>query len=300
MVRYDDRRRAQIAAMADPDRLELLALILGSDTEVTVAGLAGPGGDGDRFAAHLTVMAQVGLLIVDGERYRPSADALARFGGSAVGHTTAPTAGVDPGDHGRLLRRIAEDLARECADHFAPETIAEFVMDSYQLLASRATVRVHLPALTARFAAERLTALVQAADADHDFRRDVLFVCVRNAGRSQIAAALMRSVAGDRLRVRTAGSLPAARVDPVVRSELVRRGVAGLTEFPRPLTSEVVRASGVVVTMGCGDACPVVPGRRYVDWQVADPVGRPAGEVRRIVEDISTRVLGLVRELDAS
>lgn len=180
MVRYDDRRRAQIAAMADPDRLELLALILGSDTEVTAAGLAGPGGDGDRFAAHLTVMAQVGLLIVDGERYRPSADALARFGGSAVGHITAPAAGVDPGDHRRLLRRIAEDLAREYADHFAPETIAEFVMGSYQLLASRATVRVHLPALTARFAAERLTALVQAADADHDFRRDVLFVCVRD------------------------------------------------------------------------------------------------------------------------
>ncbi|TFF04479.1 arsenate reductase ArsC [Cellulosimicrobium terreum] len=247
-------------------------------------------------------MTDVGILVRIGHgrqaRYRPTPDALARFGGAAIGVPhRAGAAHVPSGDHDRLLRRIAADLSATYADVLAPETVTRFVTDSYDLLAARATVRRYLPALTARFAADRLAALTleRQGVVPH---RDVLFVCVRNAGRSQIAAAVLRSVAGDRVRVRTAGSVPAGQIDPVVRAELAQRGLDALTEFPRPLTDEVVRASGVVVTMGCGDACPVFPGRRYVDWTVDDPSGRPRQDVARIVDDITARVHDLVRQID--
>src|SRR5690606_9726201 len=111
---------------------------------------------------------------------------------------------------------------------------------------------------------------------EHDRGRttvDVLFVCVRNLGRSQIAAALLRARAGSSLVVAPAGSRPAETFGPAVRLELRRRGLDGLIDFPRPLTSDMVRASRFVVTMGCGDACPVIPGRHYLDWPVADPAG---------------------------
>ncbi|WP_418275924.1 low molecular weight phosphatase family protein [Isoptericola jiangsuensis] len=298
----------QIATMADPDRLRLLALIMTDRSgEPSAAHLAGPAASAPDLAAvraHLGSMAEAGLLATlpaaDGEtRFRPTPDAIVRFGGAALGSPgPARPERVDPGDHARLLTRITLDLAADHAHVLAPETVARFVSDSYELLASRATVRRHLPALTARFAADRLAALVTSTGAGTSApARDVLFVCVRNAGRSQIAAAVLRSAAGSRVRVRTAGSAPSARLDPIVRAELDRRGLTGLTELPRPLTDEVVRASGVVVTMGCGDACPVLPGRRYVDWAVPDPSGRPAGEVARIVDDITSRVHDLLREL---
>jgi len=201
------------------------------------------------------------------------------------------------GDHQRSLDRIAATLTSRFKDVLAEETVREFVAESYDLLASRATVRQFLPQLTERFAQDRLEALASLEDVGRRDQDDVLFVCVRNAGRSQIAAALMREQVGGAIRIRTAGSAPDARLDPVVREELARRGIDTLTEFPRPLTSEVVRASGVVVTMGCGDACPIVPGRRYVDWKVDDPVGRPRQEVRRIIDDIEVRVDRLVEEM---
>ncbi|QUC01971.1 MULTISPECIES: low molecular weight phosphatase family protein [Cellulosimicrobium] len=298
----DDLRAAQAATMADPDRLRLLALIITDPSgQPRARDLAGPGGALDAVGAHLQAMSDVGVLVRVGHgpdaRYRPTPDALARFGGAAIGAPDrSGAAHVPPGDHDRLLRRITADLSATYTDVLAPETVARFVTDSYDLLAARATVRRHLPALTARFAADRLAALTLDR---HGLapRQDVLFVCVRNAGRSQIAAAVLRSIAGDQVRVRTAGSVPAASIDPVVRTELARRGLDALTEFPRPLTDEVVRASGVVVTMGCGDACPVFPGRRYVDWTVEDPSGRPLQDVVRIVDDITARVHDLVREI---
>lgn len=295
-------RAAQAAAMAEPDRLRLLALIITDPSgQPRALDLAGPGGDLDAVEAHLSAMADVGILVRLGHqsraRYRPTPDALARFGGAAIGAPGgSAVTHVPPGDHDRLLARIVDDLSATYTDVLAPETVARFVTDSYDLLAARATVRRYLPALTARFAADRLAALTIDR---HGLapRQDVLFVCVRNAGRSQIAAAVMRSVAGEQVRVRTAGSVPAASIDPAVRAELARRGLDALTEFPRPLTDEVVRASGVVVTMGCGDACPVYPGRRYVDWAVEDPSGRSPQDVARIVDDITGRVHDLVREI---
>lgn len=292
----DAVRAAQAAVMADPDRVQLLGLILNHpEGEITVASLGLAPTDRPAVTAHLEAMTAVGLLERDGDVFRPSHDALARFGALAAGQP--PRHAQDRGEHERLLAWTIDELGQRYDGVLARETVRDFVLESYDMLAARARVRMHLPQLTARFAADRLEALASLVEADPRVRDDVLFVCVQNAGRSQIAAALMRSRAGQALRVRTAGSAPATRLDPVVKAELARLGVDHLTEFPRPLTDEVIRASGVVVTMGCGDACPVVPGRRYVDWHVDDPVGRPVLEVRRIVEEIADRVNALLTEL---
>jgi ArsR family transcriptional regulator len=125
----------------------------------------------------------------------------------------------------------------------------------------------------------------------------VLFVCVQNAGRSQLAAGILRQLAGDRVLVRTAGSAPAAAVRATIVTALDEIGVPLGGEFPKPLTDEAVRAADVVVTMGCGDACPVYPGRRYVDWDIEDPVGKPLAGVRVIRNDIDERVRALLAEI---
>ena len=126
----------------------------------------------------------------------------------------------------------------------------------------------------------------------------VLFVCVQNAGRSQMAAAILRHLAGDRVHVRTAGSDPGSAVRSVVITALDEIGVPIGGEYPKPLTDEVVRAADVVVTMGCGDACPVYPGRRYLDWDLEDPVGLPLAQVRVIRDDIESRVRTLLATFD--
>ncbi len=128
----------------------------------------------------------------------------------------------------------------------------------------------------------------------------VLFVCVHNAGRSQMAAALLERAAGDRVRVRSAGTAPADEIHPEVIEAMREIGV-GLEEVrPRKLENDAVRAADVVVTMGCGDACPVYPGTRYEDWELEDPAGRPLEDVRRIRDEIDRRVRELVGRLAAS
>jgi protein-tyrosine-phosphatase len=126
---------------------------------------------------------------------------------------------------------------------------------------------------------------------------EVLFVCVHNAGRSQMAAALLEHHAGGRVRVRSAGSAPAEEIHPTVRAAMAEVGLDLSGRTPRRLAGDAVEAADVVVTMGCGDACPVLPGRRYEDWDVPDPGGRPLGEVRAIRDEIERRVLDLLREL---
>jgi arsenate reductase (thioredoxin) len=125
---------------------------------------------------------------------------------------------------------------------------------------------------------------------------EVLFVCVHNAGRSQMAAVLTDSMSGGYVHVRSAGSAPASEVNPVVMEAMRELGLDLSQEFPKPLTDEVVEAADVVVTMGCGDACPIYPGKRYLNWEVDDPAGQPLPVVRRIREDIRARVAGLLRE----
>ena len=128
---------------------------------------------------------------------------------------------------------------------------------------------------------------------------EVLFVCVHNAGRSQMAAALLDHHAEGRVHVRSAGSAPADQINPAVREVMAEIGLDLSREFPKPLTDDVVRAADVVISMGCGDACPVYPGKRYLDWELTDPAGKTAEEVRPIRDDIDARVRALLAELTA-
>jgi protein-tyrosine-phosphatase len=126
---------------------------------------------------------------------------------------------------------------------------------------------------------------------------EVLFVCVHNAGRSQMAAGLTKLQSDGRITVRSAGSDPADEINPAVVEAMAEVGLDMSEEFPKPLTDEVVRAADVVITMGCGDACPIYPGRRYEDWVLDDPAGRDLETVRRIRDEIDARVTELVRGL---
>jgi arsenate reductase len=128
-------------------------------------------------------------------------------------------------------------------------------------------------------------------------RPEVLFVCVHNAGRSQMAAALLEHHSQGRVLVRSAGSAPAPDVNPAVVKVMEELGLDLAQAFPKPLTTEAVQASDVVITMGCGDACPVFAGKRYLDWQLDDPAGQPVEAVRRIRDEIDARVRGLVADL---
>ncbi|MGW5769523.1 arsenate reductase ArsC [Streptomyces longwoodensis] len=125
----------------------------------------------------------------------------------------------------------------------------------------------------------------------------VLFVCVHNAGRSQMAAAFLTHLAGDRVRVRSAGSAPADTVNPAVVEAMAEVGVDIAAEVPKVLTVEAVQASDVVITMGCGDTCPVFPGKRYLDWELPDPAGQGVEAVRPIRDEIEKRVRGLLDDI---
>lgn len=127
----------------------------------------------------------------------------------------------------------------------------------------------------------------------------VLFVCVHNAGRSQMAAAFLTHLAGDRVEVRSAGSAPAENVNPAVVEAMAEVGIDIAAEIPKVLTAEVVQASDAVITMGCGDACPYFPGKTYLDWKLDDPAGQGVAAVRPIRDEIRTRVQSLVAELTA-
>jgi protein-tyrosine-phosphatase len=128
-------------------------------------------------------------------------------------------------------------------------------------------------------------------------RPEVLFVCVHNAGRSQMAAALLKLRAGDRIQIRSAGSEPAESIDPAVTEAMAELGVDLSEESPKPLTDDAVQAADVVITMGCGDACPVYPGKRYEDWELDDPAGQSLETVRRIRDEIDERVDALIHDL---
>ena len=126
---------------------------------------------------------------------------------------------------------------------------------------------------------------------------EVLFVCVHNAGRSQMAAGLMHERSGGAVRVRSAGSAPASEINPAVIAAMAEVGIDLSREFPKPITEDAVRAADVVITMGCGDACPIYPGKRYLDWDLTDPSGKSLEEVRAIRDEIDGRVQELLAEL---
>lgn len=194
------------------------------------------------------------------------------------------------------VHQAAEALAREFAGVFSQETIERYIAESLDLLGD-SRVSVFVPVLAHRFARERLKALAQAESVVAKEQPEVLFVCVHNAGRSQMAAGLVRLRSGGRIHVRSAGSTPVDEINPAVVEAMAEIGVDLGEEFPKPLTDEFVRAADVVITMGCGDACPIFPGKRYEDWQLDDPAGQDVEVVREIRNQIDARVQKLIDEV---
>ncbi|HWQ02427.1 MAG TPA: arsenate reductase ArsC [Gaiellaceae bacterium] len=195
------------------------------------------------------------------------------------------------------VERAAEALQREFEGVFSQETIARYIVESTDLLAGEARVNVFVPVLVHRFTRERLKALGQAEGTIVKEQPEVLFVCVHNAGRSQMAAGLVKLRSDGRIHVRSAGSAPGDEINPAVIEAMEEIGVDMREEYPKPLTDEVVRAADVVITMGCGDACPIYPGKRYEDWELDDPADQDLETVRRIRDEIDDRVQRLVGDL---
>jgi arsenate reductase len=196
-----------------------------------------------------------------------------------------------------VLRRVAERLDDNFTGIFSKETIERYVKESYDLLAVNATVTVHLPSLTERFAKDRLRALAQYETKIEKDKPSILFVCVHNAGRSQMAAALATELSSGRVEVRSAGSAPSDSIPQNVHDAMQEIGLSLENAFPKPLTDEVVRASDVVITMGCGDACPIYPGKRYEDWSLNDPSELDLDGVKEVRNDISERISNLLKEM---
>ena len=296
-------RAAQIAALADPIRVQVLSTVAAnSDRAFTVETVARRLGlESQLVDATLSTLRRAGLIELDELGAATlSADAWVRFGRVLTAHEPARPSAALPVTLPSAVERVIEELQYRFSTVFSPETIRRYVGESYELLAGRATVTTFLPTLTARFATDRLAALASARGLLLTETPEVLFVCVQNAGRSQMASAILRHVAGDKVHVRTAGSAPASRIDSAVVESLDEIGVAMPVEFPKPLTDEVVQASDYVITMGCGDACPVYPGRRYMDWALADPIGKPREFVRRVRDEVVARVGLLVNEMGLS
>jgi protein-tyrosine-phosphatase len=195
------------------------------------------------------------------------------------------------------VERAAEALQREFEGVFSQETIARYIAESSDLLGGEAKVNVFVPVLVHRFARERLKALGQAEGVIVKEQPEVLFVCVHNAGRSQMAAGLVKLRSQGRVHVRSAGSDPTDQINPAVVEAMNELGVDMSEEFPKPLTDEVVKAADVVITMGCGDACPIYSGKRYEDWELQDPAGQDLETVRHIRNEIDARVQKLIAEL---
>jgi arsenate reductase len=194
------------------------------------------------------------------------------------------------------VRQAAKRLKEEFTGVFSEETIERYIGESLDLLGG-SRINVFVPVLAHRFARERLRALAQAEQLIAKDQPEVLFVCVHNAGRSQMAAGLVKLRSAGRIHVRSAGSTPADQINPAVIEAMKELGVDMGEEFPKPLTDEVVRAADVVITMGCGDACPIYPGKKYEDWELADPAGEGIETVRQIRDEIDGRVRNLIAEL---
>lgn len=196
------------------------------------------------------------------------------------------------------LKRLATELSVKFAGTFNPETVERYVLESYTALLRTATVKAHLASRVTRFATDRLTALAQAKGSLARDVPEVLFVCEQNAGRSQMAAALTDHLSQGRVHVRSADSMPAADLNPAVVTAMKEVGVDVSGAFPKPLTDDVVQAADVVITMGCGDACPVYPGKRYQDWELDDPESLSLDGVRRVRDEIRVHVESLLASLE--
>jgi protein-tyrosine-phosphatase len=195
------------------------------------------------------------------------------------------------------IRQSAAALERRWKGRMNVETIERFIAESLDLILPRAKIRTWVPVIVERLTDDRLRALVRLESDRTDLNPSVLFLCVHNAGRSQMAAGWMRHLAGERVDVFSGGSEPASELNRAAVAAMAEKGIDISRELPQPWADEIVRAADVIVTMGCGDACPVYPGKRYIDWELDDPAGKPIEEVRPIRDALEQRVRTLLAEL---
>jgi arsenate reductase (thioredoxin) len=200
-------------------------------------------------------------------------------------------------DQRLALKTAATRLQTEFGDVFGVETIERFLHSSYEQFANHATIVNFLPLLAERFARQRLRALAKVEGKSSDGKPIVLFLCTHNAGRSQMAMGFFTHLAGDAAVAWSGGSEPGNEVNPAAAQAMAEVGIDISGEYPKPWTDEIVQAADVVITMGCGDACPVFPGRRYEEWVLDDPAGRDVDGVRPIRDDIEERVRRLLTDL---
>lgn len=318
-----------VRAMADPLRLQIVSALAGAPGGRLAAGdvaslteLAAP-----TVSHHLRSLREAGVVTAERRgtwifySLAPGMDRVASSLLDALARAaSAPQPSDDLDEPTRLdldaaLASSVERLVRRFPQ-VAPDVVRLVVRESAAALARTATVTAYLPVLAERFAVQRLEDQLVVAAADGaaaspgspaeaegaasggPIRPRVLFVCTANAGRSQLAAALLRRLVGDAVVVRSAGSLPAARVHATVEPLLAELLGPGAEEpFPKPLTDDALRAADVVVTMGCGDATPVLTGKRYEDWPVGDPAMASPEGVRAIHDDLAARVAALAAEL---
>jgi arsenate reductase len=200
-------------------------------------------------------------------------------------------------DQRLALKTAANNLADDFEGVFGTETIELFLQTSYDQFADRAKLTNFLPLIAERFARQRLKALAKIEGKADDGLPTVLFLCVHNAGRSQMALGWFNHLAGERAVAWSGGSEPGLEVNPAAVALMAEVGIDIATEYPKPWTDEIVRAADVVITMGCGDACPIFPGKRYEDWDLLDPAGRSVDETRPVRDEIEVRVRALLDQL---
>ena len=201
-------------------------------------------------------------------------------------------------DQRLALNQAARNLRDRFAGTFSQETIELFLENSYDQFADHAKFTNFLPLMAERFAGQRLTALARVEGKHDDGIPIVLFLCVHNAGRSQMALGWFNRLAGGQAIGWSGGSEPAGEINPAVVDAMAEIGISVAGEFPKPWTDEILRAADVVITMGCGDACPIFPGKRYEDWELDDPAGMTVADVRPIRDEIGDRVRGLLASLE--
>ncbi len=298
---------ATLKGLADPLRLRMLSAIAADPRgESCVCDLAELSSVAQPTVSHhLKVLKDVGLLESDRRGtwvwYRIPSDRRAAvtalldsFAPAAVADDALPRPQAPLPNLDERVTHLAEQLAATHPDLPRSEVLW-LVRESYASLARTARVATHLIPLTERFAKQRIADLHR--DREHSGPQ-VLFVCVQNAGRSQLAAALVNKLSGGKVVARSAGSAPAAHVHPHVHELLVEiEGDRADERFPKPLTDDAVRAADVVITMGCGDVCPIIPGVRYEDWAVGDPALASPEGVAAIRDDIAARAQALISTL---
>ncbi|MGH8952893.1 MAG: arsenate reductase ArsC [Acidimicrobiia bacterium] len=194
------------------------------------------------------------------------------------------------------LRQAAERLQTRFEGQLNVESIERFLFDSLEQLLARARTTTWIPLLAERFASDRIRAMVRL-ESNVALNPSVLFLCVHNAGRSQMAAGFMRSLSDGAVDVFSGGSEPAESVNRAAVKAMAEKGIDISGEIPQPWSDEIIRAADVVVTMGCGDSCPIFPGKRYVDWELDDPAGKTLDQVRPIRDELERRVRDLMTDL---